>query len=73
MRWDEGHESPDLIDRRGEDGGSGGGGGALLRTVLTFAPMLVRHPLGILVLLIVLAGAAYLGTVAPSSEDDQQY
>ena len=27
MRWDQGHESPDVIDKRGEGGSSGGGGG----------------------------------------------
>ncbi|HEY1955897.1 MAG TPA: neutral zinc metallopeptidase [Polyangiaceae bacterium] len=27
MKWDESHESPDVIDRRGEGGGGGGGGG----------------------------------------------
>ncbi len=62
MRWDEGHESPDLIDRRGEGGIRGGGG---LGTVLQFAPLLVRHPLGILVLLLILAGAAVLQFVGP--------
>lgn len=28
MRWDEGHESPDVIDKRGERAPGGGGGGA---------------------------------------------
>jgi uncharacterized protein len=27
MRWDQDHESPDVIDKRGEGGGGGGGGG----------------------------------------------
>jgi predicted metalloprotease len=29
MKWDEGHESPDVIDRRGQGGGGGGGLGLL--------------------------------------------
>jgi len=44
MRWDRDHESPDLIDRRGESGGSGMGG------LLPFLPLLLRSPIGWLVL-----------------------
>lgn len=67
MRWDEGHESPDLIDRRSE---SGGGGGGLLRLILTFAPLLVRHPLGLLVLLVLLVGGVIIGKLgAPPGEE----
>jgi len=37
MKWDESHESPDVIDRRGEGGGGGGGGlGWLLWILLRF-------------------------------------
>lgn len=50
MKWDEGHESPDVIDRRGQGGGGGGGiGGGLL----AFAPMLLRSPIGIVILLVI--------------------
>jgi predicted metalloprotease len=59
MRWDEGHESPDVIDRRGEGGGNMGGGSGLIGTVLTLLPYLVRHPLGILILLILLGGSLF--------------
>src|ERR1700710_2329303 len=52
MRWDQDHESPDVIDKRGEGGGRGGGGGGL-GLLFTFLPVLIRSPLGWLVILVV--------------------
>jgi predicted metalloprotease len=53
MRWDEGHDSDDVVDRRGEGpaygfGGGGGGGGGLW-FLLQILPWLVQSPLGLLV------------------------
>ncbi|HEU4409795.1 MAG TPA: neutral zinc metallopeptidase [Polyangiaceae bacterium] len=48
MRWDDNHESPDVIDRRGERGPALGGLGG---GVLTFLPLLMRSPIGWVVLL----------------------
>lgn len=54
MRFDEGHESPDVIDRRGEGGGRSGGAG-----LLALAPMLLRMgPVGVVIALLVL-GVGY--------------
>jgi len=53
MRWDEGHESPDVIDRRGQGGGGGAGGLGMLALL----PLLGRSRWGWLVLLIVLVGS----------------
>ncbi len=50
MRWDEGHESPDVIDRRGEDGGGGGRG---LGGLLGFLPLLLRVRGGWMIALVV--------------------
>ncbi len=50
MRWDEGHESPDVIDKRGEGGGPRMGG------FLALLPFLMRSKLGWLV---ILGGGAY--------------
>ncbi len=48
MKWDEDHESPDLIDRRGEGGGGGGGlGGGSLFLIM----WLLRTPYGWVVLI----------------------
>jgi predicted metalloprotease len=55
MRWDDSHESPDLIDRRGDSPVEGGGGG-LGFFYLVF--WLLRRPWGWVVLL--LGGAGYL-------------
>ncbi|MBX3186467.1 MAG: zinc metallopeptidase [Labilithrix sp.] len=51
MRWEEGHESPDVIDRRGRGGGGMGGIVALL-------PFLLRSRGGVIVLLALLAFVA---------------
>jgi predicted metalloprotease len=59
MRWDEQHESPDLIDRRGERRGPGGGG--LLFLVVRLLPWLIRSPLGWVILLALLGYAVFQG------------
>ncbi|HEX4338125.1 MAG TPA: neutral zinc metallopeptidase [Polyangiaceae bacterium] len=43
MKFDEGHESPDVIDRRGQGGGGGGPG---LAGIAPFLPMLLRSRFG---------------------------
>lgn len=72
MRWDESHESPDVVDRRGERSGGGISG------LLGLLPLL-RSPLGWVVLLV--AGGFYLfqgmggggaGTQAPSATSSDQ-
>jgi len=52
MRWDESHESRDVVDRRGERSGPG------LSGLIGLLPFLTRSPLGWVVLLIV--GGYYL-------------
>ena len=59
MRWDEQHESPDLIDRRGERPGPSGGG--LLFLVVRLLPWLIRTPFGWAILLALLGYAVYQG------------
>ncbi|MBX3260802.1 MAG: zinc metallopeptidase [Labilithrix sp.] len=66
MRWDRGHESPDLIDRRGQGGGGGGGGGG---AILALAPLLLRHPVGIVLLVLLLLGSALVGTFGTRGTD----
>ncbi|HSO39222.1 MAG TPA: neutral zinc metallopeptidase [Labilithrix sp.] len=56
MRWDEGHESPDVIDRRGEGGRGGPGLGGLLGLL----PLVTRMRGGWIVVLLVV-GLALLG------------
>jgi predicted metalloprotease len=51
MRWDDSHESPDLIDRRGEGPAARGGGG--LGAILYFLPWLLRTRYGWVVLVLV--------------------
>jgi predicted metalloprotease len=48
MKWDEGHESPDVIDRRGEGGGRGGGFG-----LLGLIPLLMRFRGGWVIALLI--------------------
>jgi predicted metalloprotease len=72
MRWDQGHESPDVIDRRGEGGGRGGGMG-----LLGFIPLLLRFRGGwILALLLVgfllFGGFGGLGGLFGGSSDETQ-
>jgi len=68
MRWDPGHESPDVIDRRGERDGGGGGVGGLLFLV----PWLLRTPGGWVVLLVVVAvmvgGAVWRGVLGGATD-----
>jgi predicted metalloprotease len=59
MRWDEEHESPDLIDRRGQRAGPDGGG--LLFLVLRLLPWLIRSPFGWVILLAVIGYAVFQG------------
>ena len=62
MRFDEGHESPDVIDRRGEGSGRGAG-------LFALAPMLFRlGPVGVVVGLLVLGGYVGSGIL----HDDEQ-
>lgn len=56
MRWQRGYQSRDVIDRRGEGGRGGGGIGSLLPLIL----LLLRHPIG-WVILLVLGGLYLLG------------
>ena len=64
MRWDESHESPDVVDRRGERSGGGGGMSGLLGAL----PFLIRSPFGWVVLLV--AGGVYLFQGMGSSSRD---
>lgn len=62
MKWDQGHESPDVIDRRGAGGGRG------LVGMLGFLPMLLRMRGGWVIALIVVgvmvaAGSGGLGGI----------
>jgi predicted metalloprotease len=59
MRWDEEHESPDLIDRRGERTGASGGG--LLFLVVRLLPWLIRSPFGWVILLALVGYAVFQG------------
>ncbi|AKT41563.1 KPN_02809 family neutral zinc metallopeptidase [Chondromyces crocatus] len=53
MRWDPGHKSPDVIDRRGE----GDGGGSSMGGLVAILPLLMRSRFGwVGVLLLVLVG-----------------
>ncbi len=67
MRWDDSHESPDLIDRRGESRG-GGGGGNLGLFYLVF--WLLRRPWGWVVLLVLGVGYVVVHGVAALRGDD---
>lgn len=48
MRWDESHESPDVVDRRGEGPAQAGGG---MGGLLFLLPWLLRTPFGWLIVL----------------------
>ncbi len=58
MKWDEGHESPDVVDRRGERGGGGDGGGGGRMGLLSLVPMLLRMRGGWVILLVLLGVSA---------------
>jgi predicted metalloprotease len=66
MRWDESHESPDVIDRRGEGGGrsEGGFGGA---GMLYLVFWLLRRPWGWAVLLVLGVGYFLYGQLGDDS------
>lgn len=66
MRWDESHESPDLIDRRGEEPAYGGGGGDN-GPLLWLALSLLRTPFGWVIVLIGLAFFAARGLLGGSA------
>ena len=79
MRWDEDHESPDLIDKRGETyrgGGSSFGG----NTLLSLLPFLLRTPYGWVIILAFVgytafqsfAGRSLSGSQAGSSQRNEQ-
>lgn len=59
MRWDQGHESPDVIDKRGEGGGIGGRG---LGGLLGFLPLLLRMRGGWLIALLVVGVMVFAGS-----------
>lgn len=69
MRWERGHESPDVIDRRGEGGGTRAAGGNL---VLALAPLLLRSRGGRVVLLLLVAGAIVAGVLGKRGEHAPQ-
>jgi uncharacterized protein len=50
MRWNEGHQSPDIIDRRGQGGGGLGGGMGMLALL----PLLGRSKFGWLIMAVIL-------------------
>src|SRR5262252_9187572 len=52
MRWDRDHESPDVIDRRDEPSAAVG------RGIFYLLPLLIRHPIGWVILLVL--GAFWL-------------
>jgi len=58
MRWDESHESPDVIDRRGDAPTRGGFGGGNPAGLLNLALFLLTKPHGWVIVLI--GGALYL-------------
>jgi len=51
MRWDEDHESRDVVDERGKDGGGGSRGGPGLLGLLPLLGPLLRSPFGWIILL----------------------
>jgi predicted metalloprotease len=61
MRWDEGHESPDVIDRRGERAPVGGMGGSGGLGWLSLLPLLVRSRFGWVIIAILLLVSLFGG------------
>ena len=47
-----------------------GGGGGNLGTVLALAPYLIRHPLGILILLVLLGASLYFSGAVSTGDGD---
>ena len=58
MRFDQNHESDDVVDRRGE---GGGGGGPALAGILPFLPMLVRSRFGWVIIVLFVGYSAIKG------------
>jgi predicted metalloprotease len=56
-----------MIDRRGERGPRMGGGG--MGGVMALAPLLMRHPIGIVILLVLLAGSFFMSRFGTSGGD----
>ena len=56
MKWDEGHQSPDMIDKRGQGGGGGGGLG-----LLGLIPLVTRFRGGWVVALLIVGFVVYGG------------
>lgn len=67
MRWDPGHKSPDVIDRRGEGGGRGVGG---FGSILGFLPLLLRLRYGWLIILVILGATWFTNRATTSSPTD---
>jgi hypothetical protein len=72
MRWDPSHDSPDVIDRRGEEPARGGGG--IPSGLLYLLPWLLRSPFGWVVILgaiVFYVGRAFLsgGPVGQRAHD----
>jgi predicted metalloprotease len=66
MRWDPGHKSPDVIDRRGQGGGRGVG---QLGSLLSFLPLILRMRFGWLIVLLALGGWYVMNHVGVSGPD----
>jgi predicted metalloprotease len=72
MRWDEGHESRDVIDRRGERGGGFGGGGIGGGLISMLLPFLLRSPFGWLILLVLLGVSVFGGRLGLFGSEDAE-
>jgi len=69
MKWDEGHQSPDVIDRRGQGGGGGGLGG-----MVGLLPLLLRFKGGWIIALLIVGFLAFggIGRFFGGSEEGTQ-
>jgi uncharacterized protein len=65
MKWDPGHQSPNMIDKRGQRGLGGGMGGGLMMLL----PLLLRSKWG-WAILAVLAGLWFFGGLGGSSKEE---
>jgi predicted metalloprotease len=63
MRWSRGHASTDVIDRRGQSAGIGGLGG-----LIGWLPLLLRHPLGWVVLAVILVALVIYNIVGDGAQ-----
>lgn len=68
MRWNENHESPDVVDRRGQGGGGPGLGG-----LLALVPFLGRSKAGLVVLVVIVALSLFggLGGILGRGDGDE--